>query len=254
MYDFSKLVVMDRYTVMARVLPACIVAFPFALVAYAWSPFDLNYAKGTTAAAAFACVAYALSHIVRDAGKRLEERLVQAWGGWPSTAVLRHRDLTFDEVTKARFHRRLVECGAVAAMPTEAEESADPGKADATFASAATWLRGQTRDKKAFPLIFEENINYGFVRNLLGSRWYALTGAGLCTVLDGLLFWLGRSAGGPAILSVAYAFVLLAGVNKSGLHRLSFTYARRLVESIDALNAPKSKSKPRSRKPAPATP
>ena len=110
----------------------------------------------------FAAGAYALSHVARDAGKRLEGRLLAEWGGWPSTAVLEHRNSTFDEVTKSRFHKRLVELGAVEAMPTPAEEIADPGKADARYSAAATWLRSKTRDAKKFPLVFEENINYNY--------------------------------------------------------------------------------------------
>ncbi len=248
MLDVAKMLVMDRYTIVARVLPASIVAFPSALIAYTWAPFELNFTKGATAATIFVPLAYALSYIVRDAGKRLEERLILAWGGWPSTAVLRHRDSTYDETTKSRFHKRLIEVEAVESMPTKEEEAADPVGADIAFTAAATWLRGKTRDVKKFPLIFEENINYGFVRNLLGSRPYALTAAILCVGSDALLTWLGRSHGNVAILATIYGLSLTFGLSKSGLRRQSFAYARRLVEAIDALNSPKVKAKSRSRK------
>ena len=36
--------------------------------------------------------------------------------------------------------------------------------------TAVTWLIAQTRDEKKFPLINEENINFGFSYNLLGLK------------------------------------------------------------------------------------
>ena len=247
MLNFDKTIVLDRYTVMARVVPACIVALPLAEIVYSWAPFEFGWAKGSAAATIFAAGAYALSHVARDAGKRLEERLLAEWGGWPSTAVLRHSDTTFDEITKSRFHRRLVELGAVDAMPTPAEEAADPRKADAAYAAAGTWLRSKTRDAKKFPLVFEENINYGFVRNLLGSKWYGLGAAGLGVAADALAVWTGRSQGVVAGACVVFALLLLAGVTEAGLRRQAFAYARRLVESLDHLEPPKAGAKLQTR-------
>ena len=177
----------------------------------------------------------------------MEERLLAEWGGWPSTAVLRHRNSTFDEVTKSRFHKRLVELGAVEAMPTPAEEIADPGKADATYSAAATWLRSKTRDAKKFPLVFEENINYRFLRNLLGSKWYGLGAAGLGIAADALAVWKGRSQGVVAGACVVFALALLLGVTESGLRRQAFTYARRLIESIGDLEATRAAANRRGR-------
>jgi hypothetical protein len=230
---------LDRYTIMARVIPAGIVALPVAGVAYTWAPFALTWAKGSAAAAALGAAAYTLSHVTRDAGKRLEERLLVKWGGWPSTAVLRHRDSTFDEISKARFHRRLVDLGAAKQMPTKEEENADPVAADAAYSAAATWLRAKTRDTKKFPLVFEENINYGFLRNLLGSKWYGLCVAGLCIAADLPAIWMGKSHGLVAAGSVALWVCILAGVTEPGLHRQAVTYARRLIEALDQIDGAK---------------
>ena len=40
--------------------------------------------------------------------------------------------------------------------------------------SAVTWLISQTRDSSKFPLITEENINFGFTYNLLGLKPYGI--------------------------------------------------------------------------------
>ena len=140
-------------------LPAAVAALPVVVSVYVWAPFDLSVAKGAFATTVFAAIAFSLSQFTRDLGNQLEDRLLTAWGGWPSIAVFRHRDNTFDKELKARFHMRLVDLGAVERMPSVADEAADPVAADATYSAACTWLRIRTRDTKRFSLIFEENIN-----------------------------------------------------------------------------------------------
>src|SRR5260370_17709690 len=57
---------------------------------------------------------------------------------------------------------------APAAAP--AQEEADSKAADTFYARGGTWLRENTRDTKKFRVLFNENISYGFHRNLLGLR------------------------------------------------------------------------------------
>ena len=144
------MITLDRYSITARVLPGAVVALPIAASIYVWTPFDLSLFKGAVATAVLTAVAFALSQVIRDLGKQMEDRLLKYWGGWPSTAVLRHRDLTFDNVSKARFHNRLVELGAVEQMPSAADEAADPVAADAAYLAACNWLRSKTRDTKKY--------------------------------------------------------------------------------------------------------
>ena len=55
-------------------------------------------------------------------------------------------------------------------LPTEQEEEACPERADAKYGEAVTSLREATRDRARFPLVFAENANYGFRRNLWGLK------------------------------------------------------------------------------------
>src|SRR5690606_14015952 len=55
-------------------------------------------------------------------------------------------------------------------MPSATAEAHDPGSADAAYDSCALYLRDRTRDKTAFPLVYAENVNYGFRRNLWGMK------------------------------------------------------------------------------------
>ena len=55
-------------------------------------------------------------------------------------------------------------------LPTVAEEQQDPRGSDARYEIAATRLIELTRSQTDFPLIYAENKNYGFERNLLAMR------------------------------------------------------------------------------------
>jgi len=221
------------------VLPAAIVVTPAVAAGYAWIPLDFSVFKGVVALALLTAIAFALSFVPRDAGKRLEERLVSEWGGLPSTAVLRHRDTTFGCESKLRFHKRLVELGAVRRMPDKAEESNDPSASDTVYASACTWLRSKTRDAKKFSLLFDENIRYGFMRNLLGCKSCGGAVAALGILVDAVAFQQGRSVCIPVAISVATIIYLAFFVTPGALHRQAVTYACRLVEAVDALETGK---------------
>ena len=251
----------DAYTGMARVIPAFIIALPLALICYTWMPDSFAVlegglgkalSKGALASGLFAAVAFVVSQATRDAGKRLEARLWPEWDGSPSVRFLRHRDTAIDSVTKCRFHKRLVELGAVPSMPTLDDENLDPTGSDAFYRSASDWLRAKTRDEKKFNLIFKENVNYGFQRNLLGCKLIGLVICAISAGSIGFAIYLGKLPLLEAGATVMVALFLLTAVNESSLRRISDDYAKRLLEAIDQLepktivarsNAPKLASK-----------
>ena len=94
-------------------------------------------------------------------------------GGLPSITMLRHQDATIDAPTKARMHTILTAKLADPA-PTAVQEQADPAAADSFYARAGTWLRENTRDKKKFDILFNENVTYGYRRNRFALKWPAL--------------------------------------------------------------------------------
>ena len=46
------------------------------------------------------------------------------------------------------------------------DEQANPERADELYRSASNYLREHTRDTTIYPLIFKENVAYGFARNI----------------------------------------------------------------------------------------
>ena len=227
----------DRYTVSARFLPAAVIATPLALAVFTWAPFDMGLTKGAAAVFVMTALAYVLSHPTRDAGRKLEERLWPTWGGAPSITFLRHREPTIDPITKARFHAALVALKAVPTLPTPETELHDPDAADHAYAAASTWLRGQTRDRKVFPLVFEENVNYGYQRNLLACRAWGLASSAFGLLSAAIAFWYGRQPIAEIVLTLLLMLYLGFNITEEGLRRQAGTYARRLLEAIDALSS-----------------
>ena len=250
------------YERQARLYPGLLVVAPVAVV-FVCLAGPKNLLGSTLISVLVGCgVAYALGRVARDAGKRLQDRFFAKWGGAPTTQVLRHCDATLDVHTKARYHQVLAD-GIRKTLPTPSTEAADPKAADEYYRAATTWLIGQTRDSKAFPLVFKENIAFGFQRNALGVRRGGVVVSMLCVVL--MLVRIGLSThffDSPSLEALAQAEVshLVAlgaslaflglwvfWVNEDAMRRTAFAYAVRLFESCDRLKKAKA---PAARKPA----
>ena len=80
-------------------------------------------------------------------------------------------------------------------LPTEEEETEDPIGADQQYDATVNFLREATRDRSKFPLVFAENVNYGFRRNLWGLKPFGLSIALLAAI--GSWGFLVSSAGLP---------------------------------------------------------
>ena len=107
-------------------------------------------------------------------------------GGSPTTRLLRFRESPNRVILTRR--RAKLEGLLRQALPTEEEEAQDPACADQLYEAAVSFLREVTRDTSKFPLVFAENVNYGFRRNLWGLKPYGLAFAVLAAVASWGLF------------------------------------------------------------------
>jgi hypothetical protein len=113
-----------------------------------------------------------MAQFARAQGRRLQSRLAHKLGPEVSAQMLSWKDHSFDPLTKARRHDFLREQGLPA--PTAEEERADPNAALDAYRACTSWLVANTRDKSRFYLLAEENISYGFRRNLRALKPVAL--------------------------------------------------------------------------------
>lgn len=179
----------DRYSLNARVKPAFLLFLPVVVMVYVlFEPSRTLGGSILTLLLSFGVVAFAANQMSTH-GNLLQEKLFAKWGGAPSTIILRHSDSRLDRNTKQRYKLALEGLIPNFKAPTEAEEKADPRAADEMYDSAASYLREHTRDAKKFALILNENIEYGFSRNLLACKPMGLFLSIACLALSLALFW-----------------------------------------------------------------
>jgi hypothetical protein len=163
----------DDYNRKARLSPALLVSLPFALTALSFFPDDVWSWGGLLGLLSWFGLLKLLAQLARDMGKIKEEELYSAWNGKPTTYFLQHRTAK-NKVNLARQHNKLNQLTGQS-LPSEQEELADPDLADQIYDTCVQFLLAKTRDHSKFSLIYEENCNYGFRRNLLGMKPLGIT-------------------------------------------------------------------------------
>jgi len=164
----------DEYSLTAHVRPALLALLSPAIFSYLAFPQLYNVLAGAISIFVLFGLITALAHFSRSAGRAAEKKLFSAWGGKPTTIMLRHNDVEIDPITKTRYHAFLTEKIDRWVAPTAEEELNDPRRVDQLYDSAVRWLIEYTRDKKRYPILFKENISYGFRRNCYGIKWLAV--------------------------------------------------------------------------------
>src|SRR5262249_38321208 len=96
-----------------------------------------------------------------------------------STRFMRHRDTFFGENLKSLLHQAVGRSFSVQ-IPTSEEEANNPKRADKAIEDVFRQVREYLRNKDPQGLWHSHNIEYGFSRNLLGSRflWVAIASLG----------------------------------------------------------------------------
>ena len=162
----------DAYVLRARIAPVIIAVLPLVLLFFSnlMSAEIVELSLSGLITIAFLTF---LAQIGRDRGKKIEESLFLSWGGKPTTLFLRHRNKSLNSEVKKKIHARLSDQAGIE-LPTSEVEANNPEAADEKYDAAVHWLRQNTQDQKVFPRVFEENVSYGFRRNLLGLKPFVL--------------------------------------------------------------------------------
>ena len=237
----------DRYNLNARLRPALLAILP-GLIAIALV-FPALYEVGNALLGLLvSCgLLFFLAQHARERGKKLEEAALESrWDEYPSVRFFRHRDQTIDPVTKARYHAVIRYRMRGAEPPSPEEELNDPEAADAIYRGATEWLKAQSRDQRRFPLVIEENINYGFRRNLLGLKPHGLIVSAFSLVGASFVAYcptmLSVEAPATSLVWSAIAFSVLSAlawvsiVTRGWVDTAAENYAKRLLEVCDLID------------------
>lgn len=229
----------DDYSLRARVYPALLTSLPAVTTALLLWPDPGWEALSSVLVAAGG--AFFLANFVRSRGKRLERRLILEWGGLPSTHMLRHREVA--NLIEFERRRRGLERVYGQSLPTPAEERESPDRADAHYVAATRALIARVPDNpKSYPRVHEENIQYGFRRNLLALKPIGLVITGSLIVADVVVALVDFHTAAAVAMGINVLVLLawLAVVNRGWVQEVGQSYAERLFETLeqDGLTSP----------------
>jgi hypothetical protein len=240
----------DSYNRRARLWPMYFVLLPLGLAVAVWIPFTKEALATLGGLVLTLGLSMFLTQIARDMGKRKEPELWGMWGGRPSTAALSYRACTVTVHTLKRYHDRLRKLLPDLKVPTsKEEEEQDVAAADAAYDSCGEYLRERTRDKKTYALLFEENVAYGYRRNVWGMKpagiASALIGLSVCLWKLGRVWYVTKELHTTALLSATFCATMLTfwllRVNPDWVRLAADAYSTRLLASCETLEEPNPK-------------
>lgn len=239
----------DKYDLNARLYPITLFYMPILLLGILFSfQFD-KYSHLLAGFGIIGALSYLIKQFSRDAGQIKEQALWALWGGPPCTQLLRWGNTVINVNTKKRYHDRLQALCPVDVKPDVDFEDNYPAEADSAYEAWTKFLISKTRDKKKYALLFIENMNYGFRRNLWGLKTYALRLLSTLMILTYLYEAITAKNYNPAGFSSLF-FIAEAGlvalmcwwcflINANWVKVPAFAYAERLLESVENLKKEK---------------
>lgn len=235
MVDLTKIT--DPYDRKARIYPALLCLLPIVVSISITFPEIYKTLSGLVALVIAFGGLQLLANLARNQGKRLEYGMYNMWGGIPSVCIFRHCDTIIPKPAKMRYHSILAGRTGIDA-PSEDLEKSNPTVADEIYRSWSDFLRSKTRDTSKYAILFKENINYGFRRNLLGLKWYCVLSGVVGILIISLphLFMPGLSKNDISIIALVliYISIFIFVVNHEWVKIIADEYAKRLIESIDS--------------------
>ena len=231
--------IIDRYTFQTRLLPVFITLLPVSAFVIAIFPNELTLLGAVAGVATSMGLPALLSHIGRDNGQKKEPQLFAMWGGVPSNLMLSYQNSTFDKNSLERYRAKIADLMNIT-LPSHHDEAKNYTDAMESYQSCTNFLRERTRNTKTFALLFSENINYGFRRNLWGLKPVGVTIAAVFAVASSVVLYVDVITESPYIVSsiaTVFCFLLIGAwvliIKPEWVKVPAQAYAERLIASCE---------------------
>jgi hypothetical protein len=243
---------LDRYDRNARLYPAFLSLMPILIVVALWLPQVWTLLGGFLSFAVACGLIFYLAQVVRYLGRKVEKRLGDRVARPLSAILLSHMDTRIPSDTKARYHQYLSDHGI--RVPDLDLELKDPASARQGFRSAVDWLLEHTRPAAKASMLLNENIAYGFRRNLLGLKPVAILLLFSAITANAVLVLLHHHdqdrALAAGIVEALFLLALVAWVwivNSAFVEDASFAYAQRFLAQCERAQPAKKPRRARAR-------
>ena len=210
----------DGYDWKARLIPTAIILSPLFCTLYYFFPALLGHPL-QLAGSSLLCLAfvYLVSMVLRDRGVRYARKFWDERGGLPSTRFGRMRDKFLSHDQKSRIQHAVLQRFGIRLMALD-EEYEYPALADRKIKDTFREIKEFLRRSEGCALVDKHGAEYGFARNLCGSRTIfvaqAVGGIVLCGLKNSWPHW--RFSSGCwvnallLVLWVPFAWLVLPGM------------------------------------------
>lgn len=206
----------DAYSLRARLFPALIAIAPAMALVSTLVTWDRLHLSQVFATLALSVLMFAFADVARRQGIRVQKKLYP--NGLPTKRLLKHNKRVLEFVT-----------GKIGSNQPDA---------------GVKWLRDHMRNPTDFKLVLEENITYGFRRNLLGLKWIGLALNVVTVCIAAVLAFFQRQAEPQTemtafilifVVAGLHALYFLSAVTKASVKQAAETYAHQLLASAELL-------------------
>ena len=234
----------DDFNLHARIIPALITTIPIYIYLLLKNIINVNFLEKIFINSAIGILLIAIFYrVVRNLGKKYEEKMYKKLRGKPTTIILRYSNNLIDETSKTRYHKKLNKKVPGIKLPTKKEE--EKAEDDIQYESSINWLRKYTnsnRDKE--PRTYQELKDYNFWRNLYASKKIIILTCIITIVIE--LFSLRTEKFIDIIrnpypkcitLSIMLLILIISCliINKNNVEGKAFDYAKTLLEICDSI-------------------
>lgn len=232
----------DDFNIHARIMPALIIAMPVYIYLNINKILELNFINILGNSMVFIILITFYYRIIRNLGKRIEEKMYFDLGNKPTTIVLQYRDTSFDELTKIRYHKKLNKKVEGIKLPIKKEN--ETGEDDKAYESAINWLRNfANTHRDTEQRTYQELKDYNFWRNLYGGKAIMIISCLTCILVELIKIILLNSKEFHQIYPNVFTmsimlFILLMVclvINKNVIKMKAFDYARTLLEVCERI-------------------
>lgn len=224
-------IIFDEYTWKARILPCIISVIPLCILWFFLSEnvqlkelgaylLGLKFYGGITLSIVFL---YFYAQVLRITSKIIEEKLFYNKAGFPTTYFMTYADNTFSKSYKDKY-RQLVKKQFDLDLLNETEEASDAVEARKRLNESTQLIK--TKIKKGH-LVLQQNIWYGFVRNLIGGMIYSIIFCIMNIIAGSIWYKNPILIISSIVLLVVYTIVFL--LRKQILIQTAEAYANQLI-------------------------
>lgn len=238
--------IINLYERRARYYPAVFTISPLIIFFYFWFKEIQSLEWAFLGIVTNLGLAIPLSTLARKLGNKKQDKLLIKWGSLPATQLLMHSNNSLNDATKVRYHFKLKGIKGLV-IPTVEEERIDLQIAIVNFNSCIDYLIRKTRNRNDYPLVFEENVSYGRIRNLFGLKPIALSLGFILLIFQMFLIYNAYGIGWnisavpilkiiSVIFTIIYLIYFLFIINEKHVYDEGIKYGKALLETCEDLN------------------